>query len=79
MPSHLVFMQFLAVGQFGQALRCCIEVSERKSCRALPAFVNGKTQKLNEANGLMGMGVGAATWFRATGEFWYRLLTGPVW
>lgn len=51
-------------------------LSERKSCGALPGFVSGKTQKLKARNGSTGMGVGAATPFRATGEFWYRLFTG---
>lgn len=58
------------------AIQACLK---EKSCRALLAFVNGKTQKLTEANGSLGMGVGAATLSGATREFWYRLLTGPVW
>lgn len=52
------------LGQF-----VCNNLSERKSCRALPGFVSGKTPKLNEANGSMGMGVGAASQFRARREF----------
>lgn len=68
MPSVL---WLYILGQFD-----CDALSERKSCRALPGFVNGKTQKLNEGNGSMGLGVGAATWLRAMREFRYRLFAG---
>lgn len=36
------------LGQFD-----CDALPERKSCRAFPGFVSGKTHKLNEGNGSM--------------------------